>query len=77
MNTSLDLVITCRYSRKLNAADLEEANRILRQAAEHLAGEGLLTGEALTGTNLLELNGWDSKVKHSPRRKQPHPPGRV
>ena len=77
MNTSLDLVITCRYSRKLNAADLEEANRILRQAAEHLAGEGLLTGEALTGTNLLELNGWDAKVKHSPRRKQPHPPGRV
>lgn len=77
MNTSLDLVITCRYTRKLNAADLEEANRILRQAAEHLAGEGLLTGEALTGTNLLELNGWDAKVKRSPRRKQPHPPGRV
>ena len=33
--------------------------------------------EALTGTNLLELNGWDAKVKRSPRRKQPHPPGRV
>ena len=69
MNTSLDLVITCRYTRKLNAADLKEAKRILRQAAEHLAGEGLLTGEALTGTNLLELNGWDAKVKRSPRRK--------
>ena len=77
MNTSLDLVITCRYTRKLNAADLKEAKRILRQAAEHLAGEGLLTGESLTGTNLLGLNGWDAKVKHSPRRKQPHPPGRV
>jgi hypothetical protein len=53
----------------LNAADLEKAKHILRQAAEHLAGEGLLTGEALTGTNLLELNGWDAKVKRSPRRK--------
>jgi len=29
----------------------------------------LLTGESLTGTNLLELNGWDAKVKRSPRRK--------
>jgi hypothetical protein len=69
MNTSLDLVITCRYTRKLHAADLEKAQHILRQAAEHLAGEGLLTGEALTGTNLLELHGWDAKVKRSPRRK--------
>jgi len=69
MNTSLDLVITCRYNRKLNAAELEEAKRILRNAAEHLAGEGTLTGESLTGTNLLELNGWDAKVMRTPKRK--------
>ena len=67
MNTSLDLVITCRYSRQLKAADLEEARRILRQAAEHLAGEGLLTGESITNT--LELNGWDARVKRNPKRK--------
>jgi hypothetical protein len=69
MNTSLDLVITCRYSRQLKAADLEEAKRILRQAAEHLAGEGLLTGESITGTGTLELNGWDARVKRTPKRK--------
>jgi hypothetical protein len=53
----------------LKAADLEEAKRILRQAAEHLAGEGLLTGESITGTGTLELNGWDARVKRTPKRK--------
>ena len=58
MKTSLDLVIRCRYSRKLTAHERVEAARILVAGADHLASRGLLTGVDITGSGLLELENW-------------------
>ena len=66
MKTALDLTITCRYSRKLPAAQEEEARHLLESVAQQLAGGGMLTGESPN----LELDFWEVKVRRTPRREK-------
>jgi hypothetical protein len=62
MNTALDLSIRCKYTRKLSAEELSEAKRILQAAAQFLADRGMLTGESVTGSDVLELDSCSFKV---------------
>ena len=45
MKTKLQLTITAAYSKRLAPTEKAEAKRQLADAANHLAGEGLLTGD--------------------------------
>jgi hypothetical protein len=68
MKTSLDLTISCRYSRKLTPSETAEARHILESVARHLADGGMLTGESPT----LELDSWRVRVRRTPRRAKGH-----
>jgi hypothetical protein len=45
MKTKLQLTITAAFSKRLSPTEKAEAKRQLAAAANHLAGEGLLTGD--------------------------------
>jgi len=64
MKTSLDLTISCRYSRKLTPIETAQARHILQSVARHLADGGMLTGESPA----LELDSWKVRVRPTPRR---------
>ena len=59
--TSLNLIITCHYNRKLTEGKTNLAREALMKAANHLIDEGLLTGETD-----LRLDGWGIKVQTTP-----------
>lgn len=74
MKTKLRLEIRVTYGRKLTRIELAEAKSRLSNAANHLAGEGLLTGDG------PELDSWESHVLeiksaklHEPQRKRARP----
>lgn len=74
MKTKLRLEIQVTYGRKLTRSELAEAESRLSNAANHLAGEGLLTGDGPT------LDSWESHVlgiksakRNEPQRKRPRP----
>lgn len=74
MKTKLRLEIQVNYTRKLTHSELAEAKSRLSNAANHLAGEGLLTGDG------PELDSWESRVleikpltRNEPQRKRPRP----
>jgi len=74
MKTKLRLEITTTYSRSLTPAEMAEARSRLTNAASHLAGEGLLTGDG------PELDSWQSHVfeikpvkRNEPQRKRARP----
>lgn len=74
MKTKLRLEIQVNYSRKLTHSELAEAKSRLSNAANHLAGEGLLTGDG------PELDSWESHIlgiksakRNEPQRKRPRP----
>ncbi len=56
MKTKLRLEITTTHDRRLTPAETTQAKHGLTSAANHLAGEGLLTG------NGTELDSWESRV---------------
>jgi hypothetical protein len=67
MKTKLRLEITTTYNRKLTPTEMAQAKNRLANAANHLTGEGLLTGDG------PELDSWDSHVLEikSPKRSEP------
>ena len=74
MKTKLRLEIQVNYSRKLTHIELAEAKSRLTNATNHLAGEGLLTGDGPA------LDSWESHVigiksakRNEPQRKRPRP----
>lgn len=74
MKTKLRLEITTTYHGRLTPAELSQAKHRLANAANHLAGEGLLTGDE------TELDSWESRVievkpvkRNEPQRKRARP----
>lgn len=67
MRTKLRLEITTTFNRTLAPAEMAQAKLRLTEAANHLAGEGMLTGDG------PELDSWESHVFEikSPKRSEP------
>lgn len=64
MKTKLRLEITATYSHGLTPSEMAQAKQRLTDAASHLAGEGLLTGDG------PGLESWESHVREIKRPNQ-------
>ena len=56
MKTKLQLTVTVEYGKRLTQTQRAQAKRRLANAANHLAGEGLLTGDG------SELDYWQAEI---------------
>ena len=56
MRTQLQLTVTVAYGKRLTQTQKAEAKRRLANAGNHLAGEGLLTGDG------PELDCWQVEI---------------
>jgi hypothetical protein len=67
MKTTLRLEITTSFNRTLTPAEMAQAKHRLTEAANHLAGEGLLTGDGPA------LDSWESHVLEIKSTKRSEP----